>query len=201
MLDPAQADQLVGDVDPATRYEAAHVSAAAIVHRGRAGGGDDALVSRLVSLVDAEGIDTLAALWSDSPADSLPGALWRLYLMREWVRRDAHVVAERYRLGAQRAEVADVIVGVESPPGPHEVARLADAVLSGVFTGELDVALDRCAAFFRVLATGTALDADVAEDEGAIASTSSLTRRASALQATAEDLRHAAELCRAGRLE
>ena len=35
-------------------------------------------------------------------ADTLPGALWRLYVLREWVRRDPATVADRYRLGVAR---------------------------------------------------------------------------------------------------
>ena len=37
-------------------------------------------------------------------------------------------------------------------------------MLSGVYTGDLDVALERAAAFCRVLATGAAFDADHLDD-------------------------------------
>ena len=62
----------------------------------------------------------------------------------------------------------------------------------------LDVALDRAAAFFRVVATGSALDADWVSDDDLAGA---LTRRASALLRTAEELGGAAELWRAGRLD
>ncbi|HUX71349.1 MAG TPA: hypothetical protein VMV41_12605, partial [Cellulomonadaceae bacterium] len=84
MLDPKQADELPGDMDPALRSEIAHTTAAAIVHQGRASDDPD-LVARLVTLVEAEGLDVVAAMWADSPAGTLPGALWRLYVLREWV--------------------------------------------------------------------------------------------------------------------
>ena len=45
-------------------------------------------------------------------------------------------------------------------PGPADVRAVADAVLSGVYTGDLAVALERAAAFCQVLATGAAFDAD-----------------------------------------
>lgn len=198
MLSPDQADAIVGDIDPSVRSEAAHTSATAIVHRGRAAADDVALVDRLIHLVDTEGIDTIAALWADSPSDTLPGALWRLYVLREWTRRDPGTIAERYRLGVARAEVSGAIAGVADMPGPPEIRTLADAVLSGVFRGELDVALERAGAFCRVLATGSALDADgVADHSGA----NRLTRSAGALQDTAGELEHAAALWRAGRLD
>src|SRR3954463_14014511 len=84
MLDPAAADELPGGYDPAMRNDAAHTTAAALVHQGRANADPEVLEGR-VSLVETEGLDVFAALWSDSPADTLPGALWRLYVLREWV--------------------------------------------------------------------------------------------------------------------
>ena len=199
MLDPRAADELPGDGDPALRSEIAHTTAGAIVHRARASE-DPAVVERLVRLVEAEGLDELAALWADSPAGTLPGALWRLYVLREWVRRDPATVAERYRSGAAAAQVPGVVAGVAMPPGPDDVRRVADAVLSGVFAGDLAVALERGAAFCRVLATGAAFDADGVDDvdpDGA----RRLTRGASSLIRTAEELELSADLWRRGRLD
>ncbi len=199
MLTPQQADEIVGDIDPAARSEAAHTAAAAIVHGGRAASDDAALVDRLVHLVESEGIDTVAALWADSPADTLPGALWRLYLLREWTQVDPRTIAERYRLGVEVAEVAGVVAGVADTPGPDEIRELADAVLSGVFRGDLDVALERAGAFCRVLATGAALDADTISGSDDVAQR--VTRNAGALLDTAGELEHAASLWRADRLD
>jgi hypothetical protein len=200
MLDARRAEELVGDVDPALLSEAAHTSAGALVHGGRLRSEDPDLVARLVALVDDEGLDAIASLWSRSPADTLPGALWRLYLLREWVRRDPRTISDRYRLGVQRAEVAGAVAGVAGPPGPAEVVALADAVLTGVYSADVAVALERAGSFLRVLATGSALDADWIEgsdEEQAVR----VTRRASALLTTAEELERAAELWRHGRLE
>jgi hypothetical protein len=199
MLDPREAEELPGGVDPALRSELAHTTAEAIVRGGRANA-DPELLERLVTLVDREGLEVVAALWADSPANTLPGALWRLYALREWVRRDPAIIAERYRLGLHAAQVHDVVAGVASPSGPAEVVEVLDAVLSGVYAGELDVALERGAAFCRVLATGAAFDADYVEgvDEDVA---DAITRRASSMVRTADELEHAAALWRAGRLE
>ncbi|WP_265520980.1 hypothetical protein [Oerskovia flava] len=199
MLDPRDAADLPGELDPALRDEVAHTTANAIVRGGR-DTQDPEVVARLVRLVEREGLDVVAGLWADAAPSSLPGALWRLYVLREWVRRDPQTVALRYRLGAEAAPVHGAIAGVVSPPGPEDVRELADAVLSGVFTGALDVALDRAGSFCRILATGAAFDADsreVADPFGAL----HLTRGASSLQRTAEELEHAAALWRAGRLD
>jgi hypothetical protein len=200
MLDPAQADAIVGDVDPALLSEAAHTTASAVVRGGREGADDPDLVARLVALVDDEGLDTIATLWSQSPPDTLPGALWRLYLLREWVRRDPRTIADRFRLGVHRAEVAGAIAGVAEMPGPEEVLALADAVLAGVYRGDLAVALERAGAFLRVLATGSAIDADWI-GLGDEARAAAVTRRASALLTTAEELEEAGALWRRGRLD
>jgi len=199
MLDPQDAEQIPGDLDPALRGEIAHTTAGALVRRGRATE-DPAVVERLVALVETEGLDVVAALWSDSPATTLPGALWRLYVLREWVRRDPATVADRYRLGRGAVPVHDVVAGVADAPGPTEVREVADAVLSGVYTGDLAVALERAAAFCRVLAAGAAFDADhldVVDPSGA----SRLTRGAASLLRTAEELEHAATLWRGDRLD
>lgn len=198
MLDAEAAELIPDDTDPAARSELAHTTATVLVDRGRDGAaGDPELLSRLVALVDDEGLEAIAELWSHSPARSLPGALWRLYLLREWVRRDAAVIAERFELGYQRAEVAGAIAGVVRPPGPEDVRRMIDAVLAGVYEGDLDVTLDRAAAFLRVVSTGAALDADLTADEDAARE---LTERAGAQTTTADDLRAAAELWRTGGL-
>ncbi|HEY5555323.1 MAG TPA: hypothetical protein VIK43_10405, partial [Cellulomonas sp.] len=186
MLSPIQADELPGDIDPALRSDIAHTTASAIVHQGRRGGDDPELVGRLVGLVEAEGLDVVAAMWADSPPRTLPGALWRLYVLREWVRRDPQTLAERFRLGVTVAPVHQVVAGVADPTGPGELRDMVDAVLSGVYTGDLAVALERGAAFCRVLATGAAFDADYLEGADASAA-QRLTRGASSLVRTAEE--------------
>ncbi len=198
-LEPAQQDELAGELDPALRSEIAHTTAAALVNQGRATA-DPAVVARLVALVETEGLDIVAALWADSPASTLPGALWRLYVLREWVRRDPRTVAERYRLGVGAAPVHEVVAGVADMPGPDDVRAAADAVLSGVYAGDLDVALERAGAFCRVLAAGAAFDADHLDDVDPRGATR-LTRGASALLRTAEELEAAAASWRAGTLE
>lgn len=201
MLDPRAADELPGDIDPALRSQVAHTTAAAIVHGGRSGADDDpALVERLVRLVETEGLDVVAALWADSPATTLPGALWRLYVLREWVRRDPRTLSDRYRLGLEAAPVHHAVAGVVTPPGPEEVREVVDAVLSGLYAGDFAVALERGGAFCRVLATGAAFDADHLDLSDTDAA-GRLTRSASSLVRTAEELEHAAALWRSGQLE
>jgi len=151
----ARFEQIESGADPAVLSEAAERSARALV-RGVAGGTDPALVERVVHLAEDEGIDSLAELWSGAPADSLAGALWRLYLLRSWVYADPVRAARAFEHGRRRAPVAEVVSGVKEPPGPDEVRALADQVLAGLVTGDFADVLFRAAAFARVSATGRA---------------------------------------------
>lgn len=178
-----------GLVDPVRQIEAAHETAAVLVRSGRAAD-DPELTNRLVGLVDDVGIATVAQLWSARPARSLPGALWRLYALREWVHRDPAQASREYAAGVRFAGVQHAVAGAAEPPGPEQLTALVDAVLRGVFDGDLAVALERAASFCRVVSSGRA---DIAEAEPSVV-------RAAALQDTAADLEAAARLWRDGAL-
>jgi hypothetical protein len=197
-LSSASLEALAGGYDPAAEAEAAHSSAAAIIQAGRQSG-DPELTARLVGLVEEQGLSTLADLWADRPPRSLPGALWRLYVLREGVQRDPVGSARDYAEGQPTAEVAHVVAGVADPTGPQQVSALADAVLTGVFDGDLAIALERAAAFCRVSSTGRAHRAAGLESSDAAAA-AALTRSAAALLTTAEDHEASARLWRAGEL-
>jgi hypothetical protein len=197
-LGPAALETFGGGPDPARLAEAAHATASALVEAGRTA--DDAhTTARLVRLVDDHGIEMVADLWADRPARSLPGALWRLYALREWVRRDPAGAAADFAAGRYLAPVPRVVAGAAEPPTPEALKDLADAILSGVFAGDLAVALERAGAFCRVIASGRASRADDVEDTDPSAA-SAQTRSSASLQGTAEDLEASASLWRAGTL-
>lgn len=197
MLSEERAERIVGDVDPATRSDVAHMTAAAILSGGRAGAEDRELLDRLITLIDTEGVDIVAGMWADSPATTLPGILWRLYLLREWTKQDPELMSVHFRLGATHAEVHEAIAGLAYLPDPTEVRKGADAVLSGAFKGDFAVTLERASALCRVLATGAAIDADAHHGLRA----SKLTQQASVLSNRAEEFTHAASMYRQGRLD
>ncbi|HST64857.1 MAG TPA: hypothetical protein VLM05_06685 [Mycobacteriales bacterium] len=138
--------------EPLARLELAHATAAALVDAGRGDAGPE--TSRLVDLAETVGLDTLSELWRDSPPDSLPGALWALYLLRTWTERQGEAVARMYRAGRAYAPVDEVVAGVSDDADPAAVRALAESVLTGAYRGDFDVALERAAAFFRVVASG-----------------------------------------------
>ena len=183
---------------PAEQTEVAHASAEAVVGIGRAAR-DPEVTARLVALVDELGLDTIAALWAARPAGSLPGALWRLYALREWVLRSPQAASREYAAGMRLAETSHVIAGAAEPPGPAELSALVDAILTGVYAGELDVALSRAGAFCRIISAGRAQlahDTDRTDGERGRAETES----AASMLATAADLEAAAYRWRQGTL-
>lgn len=142
-------------LDPAVRSEAADRAATLLV-RGAHGTEDDAVVARVVSLAETEGLDTLAELWAGAPPDSLAGCLWRLYLLRSWVHAHPVDAAREFDEGRRHTPVHEVVAGVVDPPGPDEVRELVDLVLRGIVQGDFADTLYRAAAFARVTAAGRA---------------------------------------------
>jgi hypothetical protein len=194
LLGKVALDSLGGAPDPAELAEAAHTTASLLVESGRATE-DPRARQRLVGLVDEIGLDTVAEMWSQRPARSLPGALWRLYALREWVRTDAVEASADFTAGRGAADVPHVVAGAADPPSPEALRALLDQVLHGVFSGDLDVALERAGAFCRVVVAGRVRRADDVEprDPGGAAA---LTRSSASLRDTAEDLEAAAALWR-----
>lgn len=188
-------DRLFAADDPAEVSRVAHSTAQALLSRVRADPTVD-VVERLVAFTDDHGIDDIAELWSRSPARSLPGALWRLYLLQLMIHDDAATAALLFERGrAEMATVDPVVVGAPAPAGPEELVQLIDTILRGLFEGDFAVALDRAAAFCRVQATGATHLADDYENTESERATA-LTTRALRLSTYADDLAAAAALWR-----
>src|SRR3954447_10071938 len=149
-------EALVGGDDPALVSEAADRAATLLV-RGARDTGDAEIADRLLHLADTEAIETIAEVWSGSPADSLAGCLWRLYLLRSWVYADPVGVSREFEAGRRSAQVARVVAGVADPPGPEQLKAMVDQVLRGIAGSDFADVLLRAAAFARVVATGRAV--------------------------------------------
>lgn len=173
----------------------AHDTANALLHRVRADP-DPAVVERLVTYTDVHGIEAIAELWARVGPHTLPGALWRIYLVRTVIRQNPEEIAYLFERGTELIGTIDqAVAGAEEPTGPAEILTLSDRILHGLYTGDFAVALERGAAFARLTAAGAtsvADDADVSAAERA----SALTTRAFRLAELAEDLSAAAALWR-----
>lgn len=192
-------DNIVGSHDPAEETRVAHATASALLTRVRA---DESGVSadRLVAFTAEHGIDEIAELWAKAPSRTLPGALWRLYLLQLAIHRDPQTAALLYERGRVELPSADAaIAGAPVPANPEELVALIDTILRGAFRGDFAVALDRAAAFCRVQASGATHTADDYEPTEP-ARASELTTRALRLSSYGQDLSAAAVLWRMGTL-
>lgn len=196
----ARFEAFEGGEDPALTLRRAHESAAALLSRTR-DTDDEGVVQRLLQHTDEHGLDLVAQLWAVAAPSSLPGALWRIHLLRAAIRDDADGNALAFRRGAELLPTIDpVVAGASMPTGPEEIMTLADEILRGVFRGDLAVALDRAAAYARVSAAGWVDFAD-ARELGDAAHASALTARAARLADIGADLDAAARLERRDALQ
>lgn len=188
-------DRVFASRDPAEVSRVAHSTAQALLTRVRSEPTAE-IVDRLVAFTDHHGIDDIAELWSHAPAKSLPGALWRLYLLQLMIHDDPRTAALLYERGrVELASADEVIAGAPTPAGPDELGALVDTLLRGLFQGDFAVALERAAAFCRVQASGAthlADDYETTEPER----TAALTTRALRLTDYAADLSACAGLWR-----
>lgn len=188
-------DRLYAGDDPSEISRVAHATAAALLRRVREEPHPE-IVERLVGFTDVHGIDDLAELWSRSPARTLPGALWRLYLLQLMIHDDPETAALLYERGrSELASIDAVVAGAPVPAGPDELVTLVDTIMRGLFSGDFAVALDRASAFCRVEAAGAthlADDYEATDPERA----SAFTTRALRLSTYANDLAASAALWR-----
>ncbi|WP_194949434.1 hypothetical protein [Actinomyces trachealis] len=227
-LDPEVAESIEGTADIATTSELAHRTAQLLIDATDATGHADptgvahataatadaddeplAVTRAGVVAVAAKGVDEVAELWADSPADTLPGTLWRLFLLREWIRRDPELVASRYAttidLSAQPdgspvlARLDAALGEARRAPAPKQVRERIDALMRGEVKGvqALGPVCLLAAGFLRALAAGSA-DTWIEDDADELADR--VTRRDSALLATAAELSDAARRVQVGAL-
>ncbi|WP_022882564.1 hypothetical protein [Gryllotalpicola ginsengisoli] len=189
-----------GGQDPAEASRVAHQTAQALLARVRANP-EPVVVDRLVAYTDEHGIDAIAELWARALPKTLPGALWRIYLVRVLIRQDPEGTSYLFQRGVDVSRSIDpVVAGAELPTGPAEIRELADRILRGAFEGDFAGALERAAAFCRIEAAGCAEVADDVERTEPERATE-LTTRALRFSQTAGELGGCAALWRREALE
>jgi hypothetical protein len=131
--------------------DVAHSTAVAVITAGRDGRSE---ASRMREIIESVGLETLRELWQKSPRDTLPGALWILCLLRTWCKHNAVEVSRLYAMGKGLAPVDEVVAGASDDADPETMKCLAEEILQGAYQGDLAVALERAASFFRIVAAG-----------------------------------------------
>lgn len=189
---------MAGGADPQELRELASSTAAALldrVHHSQ----DPVIVQRVISVVDTEGIEPIAELWASSDAQSLPGILWRLYVMRTWMQRNQKSLAVLWREGELPPTAASAITGINTSPEADDIAQTADSILAGAFTGDFAVALERASSFTAVVARALVKRAQRPENSQPARRTSIL-KNAKSLATTSQDFVVGARLWREGEL-
>ncbi len=131
------------------------------------------MAARIRTFVDEGGLDDLAQVWSDSPPLSLPGALWRLYRVRDQIVKQPDDVAGLISRGKQSLNTIDpVVAGLDDPITAEGVLGVIDSVFFGALEGELSWALTRVAALAKLVAHGLATLPDSDEDTVGVTKTS-----------------------------
>ncbi len=197
-LDQAEAEAIVGDEDPAAESEIAHTTAWALLGVPNADF-DETAVKKLQHTVRTEGVDTIAAAWAKSPDFTLPGALWRLYLLWQWHQMNPEVLQDRFDEGLKAA--ADKGLNVDKVAPLDEVIRGAEGILAGYGDeDQLGPVLESAAQSMRIMAMGVRFGPEwITEDGHVLAHT--VTRRPQALLDTARELDESAKQAEAGTLD
>lgn len=195
MLDAEQAENIPGAEDAASSSEVAHLVAQTLLGIEKE---SDENVQRLRQLLESGGIDTVSELWSTSPVSTLPGTLWRLYLVYQWYLRDPQLVNERFQQGLASLDIGDIFFREHSD---KSVANLMDK-LAALWQAQTSIAelaplLDRVSDFLQVLASGVSAEwIKDSRDELADA----VTLRPQALLQTADDLKLSARAAKVNHL-
>ena len=182
-------------MDPADVSAIAHATATALLSRGQTS--EDVQVREaLVRFADEHGLDTLADLWSRAHPLSLPGALWRLYLVRAVVHHNPHDTAQLFQKGVDGLLTIDALVaGAPDPLSAEGFSNVLDDILMGAFDGELAHALERAAAVATAVSAG-AISLALSDDREA----SYLTSRSLKWSVIAQELEGCASRARKGSL-
>ena len=195
MLDAEQAENIPGAEDAASSSEVAHLVAQTLLGIEKE---SDENVQRLRQLLESGGIDTVSELWSTSPASTLPGTLWRLYLVYQWYLRNPQLVNERFQQGLAALDIGDIFSRKHSD---KSVANLMDK-LAALWQAQTSIAelaplLDRVSDFLQVLASGVSAEW-IKDSRDELAYT--VTLRPQALLQTADDLKLSARAAKANHL-
>ena len=182
-------------MDPADVSAIAHATAAALLSRGQSS--DHARIREaLVRFADEHGLDTLAELWSRAHPLSLPGALWRLYLVRAVVHHNPLDTTQLFQRGVDDLPTIDVVVaGAPDPLSAEDFSGVLDDILMGAFDGDLAHALERASAVATAVSAG-AISLALADDREA----SYLTSRSLTWSVIAQELEGCASRARKGTL-
>lgn len=217
LMEPAEAERYTGAEDTAATSALAHQSAQLLIG-GYLGADTDTTLTAagLRKVVASHGVDVIGELWATSPAGTLPGALWRLLLLREWIERDPVLVESRYATAvtisddaaAQARFEAALSQGQRVDSVAQVQAQLNELLLGGASADSQRTPSRRSQLYPTLLASAALLErlSRASEQDSWITDENDplydvVTSRARALAATAAELREAATKAAVGKLD
>ncbi len=75
-------------------------------------------------------------------------------MLRTWMRKNGETLSVFWRAGEPDTAADSAVAGINYAPDADDIASTADSILSGAFTGDFAVALERAAAFCSVVCKG-----------------------------------------------
>jgi hypothetical protein len=135
---------------PGRRSEVADRVVDALLTVGRQ---DPALAVRRA---DDLGLPQLAEAWSAAEPGSRAAVLWRLHLLRTWLRFRGPEAVAVYLAGREMAPVEAVVAGVPDVPTATDLGEVGERLLLAAYGGSFADAAERGAALLRVVASGQA---------------------------------------------
>lgn len=217
LMEPAEAERYTGAEDTATTSALAHQSAQLLIG-GYLGADTDTTLTAagLRKVVASHGVDVIGELWATSPAGTLPGALWRLLLLREWIERDPALVESRYATAVTISDDAAAQARFETALSQGQrvdsVAQVqsqlnelllgggsADSQRTPSRRSQLYPTLLASAALLERLSRASEQDSWITDEKDPLYDV--VTSRARALAATAAELREAATKAAVGKLD
>ena len=218
LMEPAEAERYTGAEDTAATSALAHQSAQLLIG-GYLGADTDTTLNAagLRKVVASHGVDVIGELWATSPAGTLPGALWRLLLLREWIERDPALVESRYATAvtindddaaAQARFEAALSQGQRVDSVAQVQAQLNELLLGGGSADSQRTSSRRSQLYPTLLASAALLErlSRASEQDSWITDENDplydvVTSRARALATTAAELREAASKAAVGKLD
>ena len=216
LMEPAEAERYTGAEDTAATSALAHQSAQLLIC-GYLGADTDTTLTAagLRKVVASHGVDVIGELWATSPAGTLPGALWRLLLLREWIERDPALVESRYATvvtindaAAQARFEAALSQGQRVDSVAQVQAQLNELLLGDASAGSQRAPSRRSQLYPTLLASAALLErlSRASEQDSWITDENDplydvVTSRARALATTAAELREAATKAAVGKLD
>lgn len=199
ILEPNQADMIVGAERVDDQVELAHFLAdllIGLVSESEKSFITDNLqlredaINNLLQILQRGDIEVVAELWSDSPADSLPGLLWRLYLVYQWYLRDSLLVEERYQRGLKLLTAAS---RASLSPSIEPLMERIATLWKGASRDFLAETLVQTAGALRIMAAD--VEAEWITDRRDVLA-DRVTVRPAAIRATAKELESGLQLLR-----